>query len=337
METLIALQTDKIDISGAPEEIKVLPLGVVKSTKGTFLVDDASVEMILKAFKNRKIDLVVDYEHQTMLNVQAPASGWITELKKGTDAIIGKVEWTPKAKEYLKNREYRYLSPVINVLEDRRVSSIHSVGLTNSPSINGMPAVCKNTGLVKGENTMDLKKLIEALGLAEDATEEDILEAVKKAASAARVPAEPPEEPAAEVVANSTILGLLDLPENASTAEVSAKIVRLKNGDPQLALRVQQLEEAAKERETDTLVQTALKNGKITAAQKEWAKDYALKDTEGFKKFLELTGSVVPMGEIGLKDAPEGEKLGSSTQAILKNMGVSEEDAKKYGNKEVTL
>ena len=43
METLIALQAGTIDLSGAPEEIKILPLGEVKSTKGTFLVDDASV------------------------------------------------------------------------------------------------------------------------------------------------------------------------------------------------------------------------------------------------------------------------------------------------------
>lgn len=129
----------------------------------------------------------------------------------------------------------------------------------------------------------------------------------------------------------------MDLPDTASTAEVSAKIVGLKNGDQQLALRVHQLEEAAKERETNTLVQTALKDGKITAAQKEWARSYALKDAEGFKKFLELAGPAVPMGEIGLKDAPEGEKLDTNTMAILKNLGISAEDAKKYGNKEVTL
>lgn len=337
METLIALQTGRMDLSGAPEEIKVLPLGVVKSTKGTFLVDNASVEMILKAFENRKIDLVVDYEHQTMLNVQAPASGWITELKKGADAIIGRVEWTQKAKEYLKNREYRYLSPVIHVLENRRVSSIHSVALTNSPSIDGMPAVCKDDGLVKGEKEMDLKKLIEALGLAEDATEEEVLKALEKAVEAAKAEKEPPAGENTEVVANSTIMGLLDLPENASTAEVTAKIVGLKNGDQQLALRVQQLEQAAKEKETDSLVQTALKDGKITAAQKDWAKSYALMDTEGFKKFLELTGAAVPMGEIGLKDAPAGQQFSYSTSAVLKNMGISEEDAKKYGNREVVL
>ena len=34
METLIALQAGTIDLSGAPEEIKILPLGEVKSTKG---------------------------------------------------------------------------------------------------------------------------------------------------------------------------------------------------------------------------------------------------------------------------------------------------------------
>lgn len=337
METLIALQAGTIDLSGAPEEIKILPLGEVKSTKGTFLVDDASVDMILKSFKDRRIDLVVDYEHQTLLNVQAPASGWITELRKGADAIIGKVQWTQKAKEYLKNREYRYLSPTIMVRKDRRVSAVSSVALTNSPAIDGMPAMCKDNGLTKGENTMDLKKLIEVLGLAEDATEEDILKAVKKAAEAARASETPPADPPAEVVANSTILGLLDLPDTASTAEVSAKIVGLKNGDQQLALRVHQLEEAAKERETENLVQAALKDGKITAAQKEWARSYALKDAEGFKKFLELAGPAVPMGEIGLKDAPEGEKLDTNTMAILKNLGISAEDAKKYGNKEVTL
>ena len=43
-------------------------------------------------------------------------------------------------------------------------------------------------------------------------------------------------------------------------------------------------------------IEATLKDGKITAAQKDWAKSYALKDTEGFKKFLELTGAAVPMG-----------------------------------------
>ena len=43
------------------------------------------------------------------------------------------------------------------------------------------------------------------------------------------------------------------------------------------------------------------------------------------------------MGEIGLKDAPEGKTLEAGTQAVLKNMWISEEDAKKFANREVIL
>ena len=106
--------------------------------------------------------------------------------EKGADAIIGKVQWTQKAKEYLKNREYRYLSPTIMVRKDRRVSAVSSVALTNSPAIDGMPAMCKDNGLTKGENTMDLKKLIEVLGLAEDATRGRHPESCEKSSGSSR-------------------------------------------------------------------------------------------------------------------------------------------------------
>ena len=53
-------------------------------------------------FKGRHLDLVIDYEHQTLKDVQAPAGGWIKDIYKGDDALVAKVEWTPKAQEYLK-------------------------------------------------------------------------------------------------------------------------------------------------------------------------------------------------------------------------------------------
>ncbi|CAH8721009.1 phage protease [Paenibacillus melissococcoides] len=40
-------------------------------------------------------------------------------------------------------------------------------------------------------------------------------------------------------------------------------------------------------KDSDELVMTALKDGKISAAQKAWAEEYALKDPQGFKKFVE--------------------------------------------------
>ena len=82
-----------------PKEIKILPLGLVHSQKGDFRVDDESVELIRQQFKYRKLDLVIDYEQQTLKDIQAPAGGWIKDIYKGDDAVIAKVEWTPRAEE----------------------------------------------------------------------------------------------------------------------------------------------------------------------------------------------------------------------------------------------
>lgn len=339
MNDQVVLTADRVEVTGAPDEIKLLPLGVVTSKKGTFLVDDQSVDMILKEFENRRIDLVVDYEHQTLLNVQAPAGGWITKLYRGTDAIIGKVEWTARAKEYLKNREYRYLSPTIMVQKDRRVSAIQSVALTNTPAIDGMPAMCKD--FEGGNEGMDLKKLAKIFGLAEDASEEEILKAAEAAAQGTKTEEPKTEEAlaaeAVETVANSTILSLLELPEDAKTEAVTAKIMALKNGDTRLAERVAQLEAEAKGREADALIQAALKGGKISKAQEAWAKAYALKDEEGFRSFLSMTPVAVPMGKMGLQDAKEPEESDADRLQMLKNMGISAEDYEKYADKEETL
>ena len=77
-----------------------------------------------------------------------------------------------------------------------------------------------------------------------------------------------------------------------------------------------------------------MKAGKITAAQSEWAKSYALKDMEGFSSFVDKAPVVVPQGRLDLKDAPAASDSDEVDVAILKNMGVSMEDVKKYSKKE---
>lgn len=233
-----------VEVSGVPSEIKILPLGRVHSQKGDFTVDDESVELIRKQFKDRKLDLVIDYEHQTLADVQAPAGGWIKDIYKGDDALIAKVEWTPKATEYLKNKEYRYLSPVVMVRKrDQKATALHSVALTNTPAIDGMFPVVNSLTIEdysEGGTTMDLKEIAKALGLPETATEEEIKKAVEEAGKAAQKIKEMEEkgdgdtgkggDAPAEVVANSTILKLLELDENAKTEDVAASIMALKAG-----------------------------------------------------------------------------------------------------------
>ena len=351
MAKLIACAGQGVELSGVPTEIKILPLGRVHSQKGDFNVDDESFELIRKQFKDRKLDLVIDYEHQTLSDVQAPAGGWIKDLYKGEDAIIAKVEWTPKAAEYLKNKEYRYLSPVVLVRKrDQKATAIHSVALTNTPAIDGMFALVNSLDIEdisEGGNIMDLKELAKALGLPETATEEEIKKAVEDAAKAAEKLKEMEEkkpedktgeggkpQEVAEVVANSTILSMLGLKEGAKTEDVAASIMALKTGTPDTQAELLALKQRMQERDADEEVQKALKAGKITAAQTGWAKSYALKDMDGFKGFVEKAPVVVPPGKLELKDAPAAPGSDEVDVAILKNMGVSMEDVKKYGGKE---
>ena len=354
VEKLIACAGQGVELSGVPTEIKILPLGRVHSQKGDFNVDDESFELIRKQFKDRKLDLVIDYEHQTLSDVQAPAGGWIKDLYKGEDAIIAKVEWTPKAAEYLKNKEYRYLSPVVLVRKrDQKATAIHSVALTNTPAIDGMFALVNSLDIEdisEGGNIMDLKELAKALGLPETATEEEIKKAVEDAVKAAeklkemdgKKPGEgdgkpgdgEPKPEGADMVANSTILSMLGLKADAKTEDVAASIMALKAGAPDTQAELLALKQRMAERDADEEVQKALKAGKITAAQSEWAKSYALKDMEGFKGFVDKAPAVVPQGKLDLKDAPAASNSDEVDVAILKNMGVSMEDVKKYNKKE---
>ena len=69
-ETIICA-ADPASLEGVPREVKILPLGRVQSMKGTFEVDDESCRTIMAQFKGRHLDLVIDYEHQTLKDVQA--------------------------------------------------------------------------------------------------------------------------------------------------------------------------------------------------------------------------------------------------------------------------
>lgn len=349
MNELIACTGEGVEVSSVPSEIKILPFGRVNSQKGDFNVDDESVELIKKQFKSRRLDLVIDYEHQTLSDIQAPAAGWIKDIYKGDNAIIAKVEWTTKAKEYLKNKEYRYLSPVVIVRKkDQKAIAIHSVALTNTPAIDGMYAIVNSAKIadsLEGENNMNIKEIAKALGLPETATEEEIKQAIedsRKAIEKLKVIEQKGEDgditnegtDNTKMVANSTILSLLDLNENAKTEDVTASIMALKAGGMNIQQEILALKQKVEQKEADEAVNVAMKEGKITAAQCEWAKAYALKDPEGFRKFTEKAVPVVPQGKLQLKDAPDTVRNHEVDIAILKNCGINPEDVKQYFSEE---
>ena len=326
MENQIMYALEGLNVSEAPDEIKILPLGTVHSQKGDFVVDDESFDLINRHFENRGLDLVIDYEHQTLKYVQAPAGGWIKKLVKTNDAIAAQVEWTAKAKQYLENKEYKYLSPVVICRKsDGKAVALHSVALTNTPAIDGMFALVNSIDIsspdgAEGGNSMELKKIVALLGLPADATEADVEKAIQELKK---------QEKTEEVVANKTIMDLLELKGDAKTEDVAAKIMELKGtADKTKDEMILELKRRMDERDAEELVTMALKQGKISAAQKAWAKEYALNDAEGFQAFVAKAPAVVPIGKTGSAGYQKEETDTELDPKILKNLGVSMDDIK---------
>ena len=225
MSDFLTLKGGEVDVGGAPEVISVLPFGHVVSQKGEFDVDEESLAAMKAQIAERGVDLVVDYEHQTLTGDRAPAAGWVKELFAEDGHIKARVEWTLPAKQYLENKEYRYLSPVITVRKtDNKATGLHSLALTNTPAIAGMTPIVNSSTFEGGKTNMNelIKKLAAALGLGEDAGEEQILEALSacieenkalKEAAEGKKPGDgkqPPEEDT--VIANKAVCELLGLP-----------------------------------------------------------------------------------------------------------------------------
>ena len=124
-----------------------------------------------------------------------------------------------------------------------------------------------------------------------------------------------------------------------SIGDITVGVMELKSGTVDgvnLAEELKALKQQNAEREANDAVILALKAGKITPAQKEWAKSYALSDPKGFGSFVEKAPQIVPMDKIELDDvkALKSDALDADTLLVCKQLGISPDDVKKYGMKE---
>ncbi|PZT47276.1 hypothetical protein B6S12_09925 [Helicobacter valdiviensis] len=169
--------------------IKVAVIGEWRGhPNGSFKVLKQDLESMLEDFNQKKIDVVIDYEHQSLKNQKAPAAGWIKSLFIEDNALFANAEFNEEAKNYIKNKQYRYLSPVFEFnSKDNKSGEIikaklHSVALTNTPFIDELGELIANSNKFKGE-IMDKQKELEEQIIALKNEKEELLknlEALKK-------------------------------------------------------------------------------------------------------------------------------------------------------------
>lgn len=129
------------------------------------VVDQESMDSIISEAKWRGNDIVVDYEHKSIGDTEAPAAGWISKfIDKGREGLWAAVTWTARAKAYLEGGEYRYFSPVFHYRKaDKKVMRVLSVALTNTPRLNSLnPIVAKASPQIM---SADQQRLNEMMGI----------------------------------------------------------------------------------------------------------------------------------------------------------------------------
>lgn len=252
-----------------PERVQLVPWGWVRSTNGNFLVDAEAAEAMVQEFQRHGTDLVIDYEHQSLggryasPSGLAPAAGWVTALEIEPEAgVWGRVRWTPAAARRVLRQEYRFLSPVVIIRkEDRKVMALDSVALTNRPAIAGMRPVV---------NSRD-----EGFEMADTETG----------------PADGKQAQAKEGAMQDELKRLremLSLDEQAADNEVVG----------QACSRLAGLLEQSQQREAVERVACAMQAGKVSEAQKEWARRYSLRDPAGFEEWAKEAPVVVPLQRV---------------------------------------
>jgi phage I-like protein len=303
--------------SAPPAWIQLIPAGSFRGRDGRgpyVLASPAAVIAATNALR-MKAGIPIDYDHATDLAAlngnPAPAAGWITEFAIRNGAIWGRVEWTERAAAAICAHEYRYISPVFQYSpRDGAITRLLRAGLTNNPNLY-LTAIC---AAGDEENKMDdfLKQLCEMLGLAAGASNDDILDALRAALSAASGD----DDDASHRSRN------LDPARFVGVAEFQKALTELNT------LKIERARERA-----EHAVDVAIRSGKLVPAHREWAIAYCAADPRGFDTFAARQPVVLP-GEMNLGGDPRaafsrshaGSMLSATEVAICGLLGVTAND-----------
>jgi phage I-like protein len=319
-ESAVALNVELPDDGTVPEWVELIPADKVVGRDGRTWFNNAPNELIARS-QDASRDIPIDWEHATELRAPggepAPAAAWIVELDNRDGAIWGRVEWTPRGREAVANREYRYLSPVfVYDKASRRIVKLTSAGLTNSPNLR-LTALNRGNHLDEQEAAVSLPEQIrKALGLKEDASADDAVSAI------------------------NTLQGDLQSARNRSESPSLDKFVPRADYDAALerATNAEQKVKAAEterlEGEIETAINAALKAGKITPATADYHRAQCRQEG-GLARFQEYVKAAPSVGDDTALDDRERDgkerALNTEEAAVAAMFGNSAEDIQKYG------
>jgi phage I-like protein len=180
-----SIQCPKEVKAGDTLDVQLSPYGHFPNVTddGTPIVqccDGAAFDQVVANFTD---EVLVDFEHDAETGGPTTAAAWVQKVYVDPDkGLMATFKLTDLGAEALSQRRLRFLSPVWTLDEQFRPERLISVGLTNKPNLPVRPLLNRAPGLQpvedKGQTKMK-EQLITALGLAPEATDEEILAAVQ--------------------------------------------------------------------------------------------------------------------------------------------------------------
>lgn len=157
------------------------------------VIDELSISELVKNFEPK---VLVDFEHRSHdKDGDTTAAAWITKVEARNDGLWGCPELSDIGLQAVSQKRYRFISPVLELdmidAKSGRPVRLSDAGLTNKANLRAAltPLFNKNSeGLTpegergaettKNGETLQMKSVLKALGLKEDAEEASALTAV---------------------------------------------------------------------------------------------------------------------------------------------------------------
>jgi phage I-like protein len=331
-----------IDLSSAdaavPEWVQLIPAGTFtgRDGRGPFHAGDLARVIARTQELLAGVDAVIDFDHAADLGkgTPAPAAGWIREFAIKPDGLFARVEWTERGRAAIQSREYRYLSPAfLHGKDDNAVIAVLRATLTNTPNLNIL-------ALNRQETAVDLKSLLALLaqtfGLPAESTAEAVIAHCKDVAARLggagnlrlQLCASLGLESQADDQALLGALGAVVARSKAAPtgAPDPAKFVPVE-AVASLQKQVNDLIKAQSSAAAKTAVDTAIRNGRLIPALRDWGLQLASSDPATFASYVKAAPKVVDSQAL-LVGEPSGAAngLAEHEQAICRQLALSAAD-----------
>ena len=305
----------------APEWIQLFPKGPKLETvnydpREWTLSDPAAVAAASMA---DGLDLPIDWEHAQAIKApggeRVETAGWIKQIQVRDGVLHGRVEWTAEGAASLESRQYKYFSPYFLAAgghDGGEVWRIQHGGLVKTPAF-AMPALA---GGQQG-GTM-LKKILEALGLAADVTEEQAVAAVaalKKERDDHKAAAQAPP-----------------LEKFVPRADYDSALARATAAEGRLADAASATRDAEIKRELDA----AQEAGKITPATRSYYEAQCKTDggLKAFKEFAAAAPEIAGASGLSGSGGPGGSAASADEKRVFGALGLTPEFVREHAPKE---